>query len=79
MRTTVCESLPDHIGVGFQDHRQVGPVGFGVELPQKSRIDAVETLNDQAGRDVAVGDNNRAIFQLRAYFGVDVVIPVRRI
>lgn len=30
VRTTVCESLRDHVGVGFQDHGKVGPNGLAL-------------------------------------------------
>jgi hypothetical protein len=70
------EALRDHCRVGFQDHGEVGSVGFGVELPQESGVDAVESLDDQPGGDVAVGDNGGAALDVGAYFGFDVVIPV---
>jgi hypothetical protein len=63
------EALRDHRRVDFQDDRQVGSVGFGVELAQKRRIDTVEALNDQPGGNVAVGDNGGAALDVGAYLG----------
>ena len=35
----------DDFRVGVEDHGQIGPVGFGVELPQKTGVHAVEALH----------------------------------
>jgi hypothetical protein len=34
--TAVCESLRGELRVSVEDHGEFGPVGFGVELPQKA-------------------------------------------
>jgi hypothetical protein len=74
MWTAVCESLRGDLRVSVEDHGEFGPVGFGVELPQKSGVYAVEALHHQGGGDVAVGNNSGGVFDVRPYRNV--VIPI---
>jgi hypothetical protein len=76
MWTAVGESLRDDLRVSVEDHGQIGPVGFGVELPQKSGGHAVETLHHEPGGSVAVGNNGGAVFDVRPYLGVNVVVSI---
>jgi hypothetical protein len=41
---------------------------LGVDLPQESRIDAVEPLHDETGGDVPVTDYRASEFYVRADF-----------
>lgn len=47
VRPALLEAFRDDLGVGFQDDGEVGPVSFGVELPQEGGINAVEPLHHQ--------------------------------
>src|SRR6266508_448267 len=60
VRAACVQSFGDHLGVGFENHGQVGPVSLGVELPEEGRVDAVEALHDQPRRDVAIADDGLA-------------------
>src|SRR5262249_32164015 len=75
----LAQPLRDDIGVGFEDHSQVGSVSFGVHMPEEGRVDAIETLHNQAGWDVAVRDDRPASFGGRSDFRLHMMVAVSRV
>ncbi|SBW22527.1 hypothetical protein FDG2_2771 [Candidatus Protofrankia californiensis] len=43
----LVKALRDDLGVGFEDHGEVGPISFGVQSPEEHWVDAVEALHHQ--------------------------------
>jgi hypothetical protein len=58
--TSAGEAIGDDGRVSVENYRQVGSVGSFIEVPDRVQPQAIHALENKAGWDVSVRDNNRS-------------------